>query len=572
MNHPIKVSKSLSVVLFSFLLSANCISSSVAAGPALAFAPSISGSLAVGQTLSVSSGSWDSTPLSLSYQWFRCPTDQSSSCSVIASAVSQQYVITGADIGWKFQASVTALTAGGGTTVLSAVTGVVVTPATVTVAPVITGETLRGSSLATTQGSWNVNVTYSLTQWQRCSSADLSTCAPITGATAGTYVTVNDDVGKYIRVVITVPALGIYGSGSASSALFGPVSSAPVQIGSMSISGDLYENETVTAQVGAYVGYPIPTVTYQWQRCLSVDAGSCASIAGEISNQHRIVQADIGYMIRYMVTIINPLSGIIVPSNMTATIVAQAKPTNTDPPQLSGFAQVSYPLSATNGAWQGLPAPTHTIQWESCASATAVKCSEISGATSSSYYPVFGDALSFLRARITATNRVGIAIAYSRTSPSIEPRAKLLSSPAITGFGIVGLSYIASSAYWNGITKPVATQWQRCGKKDGSDCVDIVGETKTAYLMTQSDEGKFIRIKQWVPDEALAVYSVITGDPIYPMVETPVLAPVVAKPVTTTKPVAKPVVKATTITCVKGSLSKKVTAVSPKCPTGYKKK
>jgi hypothetical protein len=34
----------------------------------------------------------------------------------------------------------------------------------------------------------------------------------------------------------------------------------------------------------------------------------------------------------------------------------------------------------------------------------------------------------------------------------------------------------------------------------------------------------------------------------------------------------KPVVKATTITCVKGKTLKKVTAVNPKCPTGYKKK
>jgi len=35
---------------------------------------------------------------------------------------------------------------------------------------------------------------------------------------------------------------------------------------------------------------------------------------------------------------------------------------------------------------------------------------------------------------------------------------------------------------------------------------------------------------------------------------------------------AKLVVKATTITCVKGKVTKKVTAVNPKCPTGYKKK
>ena len=30
--------------------------------------------------------------------------------------------------------------------------------------------------------------------------------------------------------------------------------------------------------------------------------------------------------------------------------------------------------------------------------------------------------------------------------------------------------------------------------------------------------------------------------------------------------------KKSTITCVKGKTSKKITAVSPKCPTGYKKK
>jgi hypothetical protein len=30
--------------------------------------------------------------------------------------------------------------------------------------------------------------------------------------------------------------------------------------------------------------------------------------------------------------------------------------------------------------------------------------------------------------------------------------------------------------------------------------------------------------------------------------------------------------KKSTITCVKGKMTKKVTAVSPKCPAGYKKK
>jgi hypothetical protein len=40
-----------------------------------------------------------------------------------------------------------------------------------------------------------------------------------------------------------------------------------------------------------------------------------------------------------------------------------------------------------------------------------------------------------------------------------------------------------------------------------------------------------------------------------------------------TQEVVKPVfAKKTTITCVKGKTSKKVTAVKPKCPSGYRKK
>ena len=45
-----------------------------------------------------------------------------------------------------------------------------------------------------------------------------------------------------------------------------------------------------------------------------------------------------------------------------------------------------------------------------------------------------------------------------------------------------------------------------------------------------------------------------------------------ATPTPTPSASAKPVAKAATITCIKGKTSKKVTAVNPKCPAGYKKK
>jgi len=43
-------------------------------------------------------------------------------------------------------------------------------------------------------------------------------------------------------------------------------------------------------------------------------------------------------------------------------------------------------------------------------------------------------------------------------------------------------------------------------------------------------------------------------------------------PSPTATPIAKPAVKKSTITCVKGKVVKKVSAVAPKCPSGYKKK
>ena len=546
------------------------ISPAIGAGPANTSLPIISGNLVSGQILTVTAGNWDSTPSSVLYQWFKCSSDSSSSCSGISGATGSTYSIASSDINFRFQVSVTALTAGGGTTVVSPLTGLVLTLASASALPVVSGESTKGSTLSTTTGAWNVNVLYFTYQWQRCSLSELSSCTTISGAASSSYVTLSEDVGKFVRAIVTAPAAGTYSSGSASTILFGPISSVPQQTGSASVSGAFFENETVTAVLSTYIAYPAPTIAFQWQRCPGGMLSACESIVGATNGSYFISPSDVGSSLRFLATVQNNLGGIIVPSAMSTVVSPQSVPVNTELPQMTGYAHVSYSISVSSGTWRGAPAPTYAYQWQKCSNQTGADCADIKGANQSSYSPVFGDSLKLLRARVTATNRVGTAFVYSRLSPSVEPNAVLMSSPAITGFGIVGLKYTASSAYWNGISNPISTQWQRCSKKDGSDCVDIAGETKTSYLIVNDDEGKFIRIRQWVEDEALPVYSVISGDPIYPKVETPVLAPVVPKPAP--KPVAKPVVKATTITCVKGSLSKKVTAISPKCPTGYKKK
>jgi hypothetical protein len=72
----------------------------------------------------------------------------------------------------------------------------------------------------------------------------------------------------------------------------------------------------------------------------------------------------------------------------------------------------------------------------------------------------------------------------------------------------------------------------------------------------------------------------VAGQQYLAKLVTPTPVPVAtATPTPTPTPVATPaptptkaVVKATTITCIKGKTTKKVTAVNPKCPSGYKKK
>ena len=59
-----------------------------------------------------------------------------------------------------------------------------------------------------------------------------------------------------------------------------------------------------------------------------------------------------------------------------------------------------------------------------------------------------------------------------------------------------------------------------------------------------------------------------TPTPTPVVTATPTATPSATPAATATKAV----VKATTITCVKGKLTKKVTAINPKCPAGYKKK
>jgi hypothetical protein len=172
--------------------------------------PAITGTAALGQTLTASAGTWTGSPTSFAYQWLRCDAS-SSNCVTIASATTSSYVPGASDVSSRLRVRVTATNSGGSTTAQSATTAVVTGtggtgsgPPVNTSLPAITGTPARARTLTAGAGAWTGAPTITFTyQWLRCEPSDTTDCDDIGGATGQTYVVATADVGKRIRVEVT---------------------------------------------------------------------------------------------------------------------------------------------------------------------------------------------------------------------------------------------------------------------------------------------------------------------------------------------------------------------------------
>lgn len=95
--------------------------------------PTINGTPSVGQTLSVSGGTWTgASPITLKYQWVRCGSDGGASdggnCPTISGATGTSYKLGSSDAGKRLRVRVTASNSAGSTLVASNPTATVGTP------------------------------------------------------------------------------------------------------------------------------------------------------------------------------------------------------------------------------------------------------------------------------------------------------------------------------------------------------------------------------------------------------------------------------------------------------------
>ena len=560
-------------------LSSMLSSPAFAAGPINISPPMIYGITIVGQSISVTQGSWDVAPLSYSYQWFRCVDTLQTNCEAIPNASGQTYLLGTESSGKFLKVSVTAITAGGGSTVQSALSIVVSQLSKALESQVVSGELLKVSLLTSTKGVWNVsnaNFTY---QWNRCTLLTGGDCAAIAGATSSSYSPTTEDVSSFVSSTVSAnPLVAGFVSGTAASTPVGPILSQPIQVGATTLSGAAVEGETLTVNVGRIFASPKANVTYVWQKCAGSSITTCTAIPGETSNSLTVLPAYNSTYLRVVPTIQNELGGIIVPSSSIGPVVKPTSPINSDAPSIVGDPLIGSVVQGINGTWSATPLADYVTGWLKCSSNSVSSCVDVPSNISNSLTLGLADAGKRIAFKVTGKNRIGSTTAISALSAPIDYKAKLTSPPLVLGFGLVGMKLTTVAPSWSETYEiPMQYQWQRCVKSDPNTCSDIKGATASSYTLVQDDQDSFIRVGVVIPGKTLLAFSALGKDAVYagadsPAAVKPAPAPAVTKPVTTPKPVAKPVVKATTITCVKGSLSKKVTAISPKCPTGYKKK
>lgn len=174
-------------------------------------------------------------------------------------------------------------------------------------------------------------------------------------------------------------------------------------------------------------------------------------------------------------------------------------PTNTTLPVISGSPSQGSTLFASTGTFAG-SASSYAYQWRRCDS-DGNNCTDIAGATASSYTVVAADVGKRLRVRVTATGGSGSSSATSDPTAVIAgPEPKNTVPPRVIVFGttgvpVVGATLSSSAGSWTGSGFPTFTyQWKKCQPKEGP-CYAIAGANSSTFVPTRDLIGWYLRIE-----------------------------------------------------------------------------
>jgi sugar lactone lactonase YvrE len=444
--------------------------------------PVIAGEAKVGQPLTTTEGSWRAfPPAEYSYKWESC---KGKKCTQVGAA--QDYRVASSDVGKALQATVTAKNSFAAPTATSVPTAVVTPgPPVVTEAPTITGTPQDGQVLTAHEGAWagTEPITFKR-EWQTCNASGEG-CVK-TGDTAETYKLGPANVGGTVGLFVTATNEVAPITAKALTAQISPL--APFNITAPTISGTPEDGRALTVSTGTWGGTPELKYTYQWQHCVS---GECTNIPEAHGVSYVLSHEDVARTVRVVVTAENAAGPVSSPSSPSETI-APAPPLSTEAPVISGHAEAGETLTASSGNWSGTPPFTYTYRWQRC---DEHGCTNVEGATASSYRLVDEDVGKNMRVTVTATNGGGSAPSSSAPTAAVAAAPPSNTAPVtISGEAAVGQTLQAGTGEWTGTpTISYGYQWERCDAL-GEGCLPIAGATGTTYTLAAEDAGTTIRV------------------------------------------------------------------------------
>ena len=374
-----------------------------AAAPANGSPPSVAGTAQVGQTLTASSGSWTGTaPIAYAYQWQRC----GGSCSDIAGATATTYTLAGADQAQTVQVVVTASNSAGSATATSTPVGPVTAAS---------GGTVTVSFAAAGADDGDVNV-----------SSPLASGYPPTGTaaanTAGSVFTAGkrNAFGNYqlLTALIRFDTSSLPDDAQIQSASLRLTVTGKKNGDGRNLIGSWYPNTnwpidgadaTDDAGTTAIAGSPLATIATGQ---LDLTLANPAQISTTTPTGLRLgISGGAPTADNYLQLAAADNTGKPAPQ-LTVTYTTGSSgtpPANGSPPSVAGTAQVGQTLTASSGSWTGTAPIAYTYQWQRCGGS----CSDIAGATATTYTLAGADQAQTVQVVVTASNSAGSATATS---------------------------------------------------------------------------------------------------------------------------------------------------------------
>ena len=215
---------------------------------------------------------------------------------------------------------------------------------------------------------------------------------------------------------------------------------APTNTSPPTVTGTAQQGRTLTANSGTWANGP-STFFYRWQRC-TADGTGCSNITNATRRTYLLRDADVDNTVRVVVTASNSDGQTSTNSAVTDLVSSNAAPKNTAKPAIGGNPQVGAELTADHGMWTG-GVRSFAYQWQRCDTA-GNGCTNVTGATGSSYGVRVIDAGHTMSVVVTATNLAGSATAGSDATrvvlaaPTTQPAANHRPTIAILRVRFVG--------------------------------------------------------------------------------------------------------------------------------------